>query len=244
MMCFVLITVASEIHPEGLYTNASASVIHPEGLYTNGWSKYPRPVGGDLPVTFTIVIKERNIDAVKRIALDASDPAFRNYGKFLSQERLDSLTAPTMSDASAVTDWLDANGVSHTKRSASNIKVTTSVENASRMLNTRFHEVINNEHGQSVVRATSYSLPDKVHQATRAIFGLHGLPLPPSHPLIVASTTTGSSAKVDPNVIASTYKIGGVKPTGSVKNRQAVAEFQSQYMSSKDLACHPLQDVR
>ena len=31
------------------------------------------------------------------------------------------------------------------------------------------------------------------------------------------------------------YSVAGVKPTGSIKNRQAVAEFQGQTMSEADL---------
>jgi hypothetical protein len=51
-------------------------------------------------------------------------------------------------------------------------------------------------------------------------------------PLLPASPPS----KADPNVIAATYNIGGVKVTGSEKNRQAVTEFQGQLMNSKDLA--------
>ena len=42
-------------------------------------------------------------------------------------------------------------------------------------------------------------------------------------------------AKVTPAVLASTYSIAGVKPTGSVTNLMAVAEFQGQYMKDSDL---------
>merc|ERR1712232_960326 len=38
-----------------------------------------------------------------------------------------------------------------------------------------------------------------------------------------------------PSVLSSTYKISGVNVSGSEKNRQAVAEFQGQTMSSDDL---------
>ena len=41
---------------------------------------------------------------------------------------------------------------------------------------------------------------------------------------------------VTPQVIASTYGVSGVTPSGSDKNRQAVAEFQGQTMDPKDLS--------
>jgi tripeptidyl-peptidase-1 len=215
---------------------ASASMIHPESFYTNGWVKSTAPASAFSEVTFTIVVKEQGVEEVARIALDVNDPNSTNYGKFLTQDALDRLTTPKASDMSAVTDWLSANGVAFSVRTQSNIEVTTSALKASKMLSTRFHEISNRKHGQSVIRAADYSLPSDVHAATAAIFGLHGLPLPPTQPLVIASTAAGQPAKVDPNVIAATYNIGGVKVTGSEKNRQAVTEFQGQLMNSKDLA--------
>jgi subtilase family serine protease len=41
---------------------------------------------------------------------------------------------------------------------------------------------------------------------------------------------------VTPDVLTQTYDINGVTPTGKLDNTQAVAEFQGQYMSDKDLA--------
>jgi subtilase family serine protease len=214
---------------------ASASVSHPEGIYANGWAKQAMPASGSTDVKFTIVVKEQGIEEVQRIALDVNDPTSVNYGQFLTQEKLDSLTAPKASDVLAVKSWLNANGIAYSFKSVSNIEVVTSAFKASKLLNTRFHKISNSKHAQSVIRAADYSLPDEVHAATAAIFGLHGLPLPPTQPLVISSSAPGQPAKVDPNVLASTYSIGGVKTTGNIKNRQAVAEFQGQLMSSKDL---------
>jgi tripeptidyl-peptidase-1 len=212
---------------------ASASVV-PEGSYSSGWYKSAAPTAGD--VSFTIVVKEQSLDEVKRIALDVNDPESKNYGNFITQEELDRLTSPKASDTLAVKSWLNAHGIAYAIEGVSNIKVFTSAYKASKLLNTRFHHISNSKHSQSVVRAGEYSVPEEVHASIAAIFGLHGLPLPPPKPLVITSTAPGAPAKVDPNVIAATYNIGGVKVTGSEKNRQAVAEFQGQLMNSKDLA--------
>jgi subtilase family serine protease len=213
---------------------ASASVTHHESVYTNGWVKSSVPASASSEITFTIVIKEQGIEEVARIALDVNDPNSTNYGKFLTQDALDRLTSPKASDMATVTDWLNANSVVFSKRTVSNIEVATSALKASNMLSTRFHEIVNREQGQSVVRAADYSLPSAVHAATAAIFGLHGLPLPPTQPLVIASTAPDQQAAkfcspgdpgkhlaescVNPKVIASTYNISGVKVTG--KNRK------------------------
>ena len=117
------------------------------------------------------------MDEVKKIALEVSTPGSPKYGDFLTQAELDKLTAPKPADISAVSQWLTSEGVDFVFRTASNVEVSTSIAKASFMLKTRFHTISNRQHGQSVVRAADYSLPSAVHEATAAIFGLHGLPL-------------------------------------------------------------------
>jgi hypothetical protein len=185
------------------------------------------------------VVREQGVNDVKRIALAVSDPASSKYGKYLTQEQLDSITKPTASDMSAVTDWLHQNDVNWTMTSVSNVKVTESAAQASKLFDTSFHEIYNSKHQQTVIRAASYSISSNIHTSVAAIFGLHGLPLPPIAAHLTGPPTPsfagggegpGVPAEVDPNVLASTYKIGGVTATGSLKNRQAVAEFQGQMM--------------
>ena len=115
---------------------SSASVIRHEDLYGNGWTKSALPVAGSNALRFTIVCNEQNLDQVKQIALDVNDPTSSNYGNFLSQDKLDGLTAPKASDLSAVTDWLGANGLAYEMKGVSNIEVTTTVFRASKLLST------------------------------------------------------------------------------------------------------------
>ena len=138
--------------------------------------------------------------------------------------------------------WLKAHGVSLFMRSASNIEVSATAAQASKLLSTRFHDVRTSAHGLALVRAASYTIPDEVQMCVAAIFGLHGRPLPPSTPRVFASSDPSDPALcqgkicVDPNLLATTYHVSGVKTTGSRKNRQAVAEFQGQLMRTTDLA--------
>ena len=190
----------------------------------------------------------QGIDAVKQIALEVSDPDSPTYGRFLSQQQLDEMTRPADADVATVARWLNAHSVHWAMRGASNVEVSATAAQASKLLGTRFHTVHNSAHGQALVRAAGYSIPDDVRPCVAAIFGLHGRPLPPSIPLVVASTGDDSDPAtglvplcqgkicVDPNLLATTYHISGVKSTGSLKNRQAVAEFQDQLMSTTDLA--------
>jgi len=89
--------------------------------------------------------------------------------------------------------------------------------------------------GQQALRCADYSLPQDVHEATQAVYGLHGLPMAPKKRDHSRRLQQVESAKVTPAVLASTYKVSGVTPSGSENNRQAVAEFQGQTMSTDDL---------
>merc|ERR1719265_2117173 len=85
---------------------------------------------------------------------------------------------------------------------------------------------------QEVVLANSYRLPQEVDASVTSVYGLHGLPLPPRSAL---SQPPAKPADVTPDVLTQTYNVSGVFPSGSTKNRQAVAEFQGQTIELPDL---------
>lgn len=211
-------------------------VIHHEAAYTNGWVKSASAISGSSEVRFTLVLREQGIERLKRIALDVNNPASEAYGAFLTQPEVDHLTSPAEANVAAVTGWLRDEGVRFHFRTASNVDVVTSAHKASQMLRTQFHEIRHHTSNISIVRAGDFSVPYAVHEATAAVFGLHGLPLPRTKAFVISSSGPSQAARVTPEVITSTYNISGVKPTGGLKNRQAVAEFQGQYMNSHDLS--------
>ena len=214
---------------------SSARVTHYEGTYTNEWVKSPLAINGSSEVRFTVVLREQGIEKVKRIALDVNDPTSSAYGAFLTQAEVDHLTVPTEASLTAVLEWFRDHGVQYHFRTASNVDVITSAHKAGQMLRTQFYEIRHRDAGLSVVRAGDFSVPSSVHESLTAIFGLHGLPLLRTKQFIISTSGPSQAAKVTPQVIRSTYNISGVKITGGLKNRQAVAEFQQQYMNSQDL---------
>lgn len=47
------------------------------------------------------------------------------------------------------------------------------------VLQTTFRFVVNSRTGQRALVAGDYTIPDNIKDATAAVFGLHGLPMPP-----------------------------------------------------------------
>jgi hypothetical protein len=202
---------------------------------SNGWERLNGSTELALEsIEFTIVVEQQNMQRIKEIALDSSNPHSLNFGNYLTNSEIKAITRPTARRMTAVTDWLDTQKCRYTIE-AHNVLVETTVENAEVMLGTHFHTLINRRFKQSVVRCGDYSLPNEVHEHVSAIFGLHGLPLPPKPNSLQASTYI---PPITPEVIIDAYNIAGVNVTRSERNRQAVAEFQGQYMNETDLATY------
>ena len=189
------------------------------------------------PVVFTIALKQRNIDDLKRVALAVNTPGHAKYGQFLKQKEIDDLTLPLPNSFEAVETWLTNHKAEYTVQQE-NILVSTTVKVASKLLSTRFVAI--QRRGTSLTRAVpGYTLPAQVAPHVQSILGLHGLPLPQQScsPLVMRETGVkgGQPPSVTPAVIESTYSIKQ-EVDRSGKNHQSVAEFQSQYMSKADLS--------
>ena len=198
-------------------------------------------------ITFALALRERNLDALERIAMDVSSPQSERYGKFLSQRELDELTAPAPADISALEAWLKASPCTITTDVRRRLyRATCAVSDASNLLSTSFRRHVHRESGQHTVRAADFSLPHDVANAVSAVFGLHGVPLPRRLPSAIAGRVGGGvggggsrtlPVAVTPSVIADVYHVSGVhvRRDPLYRNRQAVAEFQGQTMNHTDL---------
>lgn len=182
-------------------------------------------------VTFTLSIRESatGLQKLRKFVTLVSDPRSSVYGTYMTSVEVEELTRPSRTDISVVTSWLDSEDVNYTVVNHRDVRVMTTVGEASQLLTTNFRLITNDK--TQLLRATAFSLPAQVHEVVGAVFGLHGLPLPAVAPL----TSTANPVDVTPAVLASTYSISGVTPSGSTDNRQAVAEFQGQYMKPEDL---------
>jgi len=130
---------------------------------------------------------------------------------------------------SAVTAWLE--GFPHEVNSITGtIKCSLAVKHAANLFSTTFSELRHDVTGQTAIIGAAVNVPVDVAVHIEAVFGVHGLPLPPRQN-IPAPETSG----VTPSVITSVYNVSGITPRGSTDNVQAVAEFQGQLISQADL---------
>lgn len=187
-------------------------------------------------------------DEIVRIAHAVSDPRSPSYGQYLKQAAIDDIVAPRAEDVAIVTDWLEAYAADHGSGRFSYmvakevVTLTASALHAGRLLQTTFHTMSNSQTGQQGIRAADVHLPATVADRLQTIYGVHGLPAPPRQTIRRRTAATGGDvedapmqAPVTPEVLEKAYSVSGVKASGSLKNRQAVAEFQGQAMNEADL---------
>lgn len=230
--------------------SAQAAVVIRPGALPRGWVAAPLPpTAAAQEVKFSVALREQHLDEVKRIALAVSDPQSPEYGNHRSAAELAELTAPNPADSATVRGWLEASACTVMAEHSTDrlLAVRCTVAAASDLLATSFRTLTNSATGQSVTKAADISLPEAVDAATAALFGLHGLPLPPRprraatpaqsvwNNAAAAQGPPPQAANVTPAVIAEVYNVGGVTVDRSSKNKQAVAEFQGQTYNSTDL---------
>ena len=214
--------------------------VYPEPALPSGWAnQFSKATGGDEVVKVTLAVHEQNMDRIREMALDVSTPDSSAYGKYLDQAQIDEITAAAAADVAAVRSWLAAEQFEGHVAEAPGGRLFVLTAPAAAMgalLKTEFRRVANAATGQTTLRASSFALPMATAAAVAAVFGVHGLPLPPRHSQ--AAATTAAIPVVTPAVIASTYDVAGVvvDRSGKSRNRQAVAEFQGNGMNSTDLA--------
>jgi tripeptidyl-peptidase-1 len=190
----------------------------------------------------TIALRGSNKARLDDFTAAVTDPSSPRYGQYMSADEVQQLTAPSSVARESVEAWLRTADVKYTYRAATGtFEADGSVTAVQSLLSTHVTELYNIHTEQVQLRGGDVTIPSGVEEHVSAVYGVHGLPLPPatsasSRSSTDARDTSGLPAEVTPKVIASAYDIGGVSVSRGTKNRQAVAEFQGQFMNTTDLA--------
>ena len=214
----------------------SSATFHRRPTLPNGWVQSELTTLTESPVAFVLSIAEsaESIATIKKAALAVSNPLSNQYGNYLSSAQIAAVAAAAHEDIELVTSWLQAHGISSSSYTVrgGRVEVESTTGRAEALLKTTFAPLVNKDTAQAVLRAGDYHLPDEIEDKIAAVFGLHGLPLPPRRNLVAAPVA--KPAAVVPAVIEEAYNFSGVQPHAE-GNVQAVTEFQGQYMSEQDL---------
>ncbi|KAG6828489.1 hypothetical protein H0H92_007804 [Tricholoma furcatifolium] len=175
LLALIPFAVAS---PRPCATKLKESITPPRG-----WTQASTP-DADHKIALRIGLPQPNFDVLETHLYEVSDPYHPRYGAHLSKEEVDELVAPHPDSVNAVDKWLRSHGIpdSDVVRSSAGdwLSLTLPVSLVEKMLDTKYH-VWKHEEGDTLVRTTSYSLPEDLHEHVDVIqpttmFGrLHGM---------------------------------------------------------------------
>lgn len=116
--------------------------------------------------TVIFVTKQKNIQVLRQILLDVSDPSHPKYGKFLTGDQVAELTSNPYA-VKHIESFLRLYDLNIISRSPNNeyITVEGSVRTWEDILHTKFYEFElkdSNSHGIKLIRSLEYSLPTKL----------------------------------------------------------------------------------
>ncbi|KAG6891683.1 hypothetical protein C0992_010086 [Termitomyces sp. T32_za158] len=131
-----------------------------------GWNKDNAPPA-DHKIALRIGLPQPNFHVLRTHLYEVSDPYHPRYGSYLSKEEVDALVAPHQASIDAVNDWLGSHGIqdSDVNRSPAGdwVTIMLPVHLVEKMLDTKYH-VWKHDNGNTIVRTTSYSLPEHLHE--------------------------------------------------------------------------------
>lgn len=130
-----------------------------------GWTKRDR-APRDLVIDLRIALPQSNFPALEQHLWEISDPFNARYGAHLTQEEINELIAPQPESTKFVDAWLAEHGLTQADIARSPagdwVKVRVPISLAEEMLDATYH-VYEHADGDTLVRATSYGLPEHLH---------------------------------------------------------------------------------
>jgi tripeptidyl-peptidase I len=203
-----------------------------------GWTMRAR-ASPDTPMKLHFFVKQQNMDTLEQILLDVSNPDSENYGKHLSFDAVNQLSAPKVESIIQVVSYLQQHGVDITTQvsttpNADIMEVTVDVATAEKLLEAKYNVYQHHMTGQQIHRiAGTYTLP--AHVAAHVDFVGPTIRFPRTSALRVrASEVSAPNAGVTPDFLRKLYNIGEVVGQAA-NNAQAVTGFLNQFISLSDL---------
>ncbi|PFH47604.1 hypothetical protein AMATHDRAFT_151702 [Amanita thiersii Skay4041] len=168
MRLFFLSTLALAFAASGYALPRSTVNLLKETVHVpRGWTRHSSP-SPDHVIVLRIGLPQPNFPVLEKHLYEVSDPAHERYGQHLSKEEVDNLVAPHSDSIKAVDEWLASFGFGEESIVRSPAKdwvtIRVPVSLAEEMLDTKYHVWKHDKSGDYLVRTTSYSLPETLHE--------------------------------------------------------------------------------
>lgn len=205
-------------------------VLEMEVPLPTNWQLSDTPPSAEIELTFAV--KQSGLRELHDALMRVSTPSSPDYGRHLSNEEVQNMTAPAPHHVEVVTAFLRAHGVEPHAATPNQdfIAASVPVDVAEKMLSTKYVRLLHSS-GAEITRApTGYSLPAEVAAAvdfvgpTVHIPGVHR----PRAPKSLHGTANESGFGFNsPKNLRSLYSIGAAEGKASA-NKMAVTAFLEQ----------------
>ncbi|GJE84528.1 tripeptidyl peptidase A [Phanerochaete sordida] len=227
-----------------------------------GWTKRDK-APRDLLIDLRIAIPQSNFPALEQHLWEISDPFNERYGAHLSHEEVNELIAPHPESVGAVDAWLAEHGLTEADIARSPagdwVKVRVPVGKVENMLDATYH-VYEHADGSTLVRTTSYGLPEHLHahvefiqpttlfsrfRPNKATFhfsqAVSAAPAEENAPAISVPSASGGSVDASCNTnitvtcLKQLYNAVGYTPLANTGNQVAATGYLEEFASFSDL---------
>lgn len=196
----------------------------------------PTPRGSLIELTFAV--KQQGLKELHDALMRVSSPSSPDYGKHLSNEQVQAMTAPAGEHIDAVRTMLFKHNVATYTSTSNNdmIIATVPVEIAESMLSAKYFQVRHSKSGVEVSRALDgYKLPSHIAAAVDFVTPVVHLPGVARPPVALSATANASIALVNsPKNLRKLYSVGDAEGKAP-NNKQGVTAFLNQGYGSGSL---------
>ena len=218
---------------EASATSSGYTVLHKEVVVPAGWVlDDTERIDPLLPLRVTIGLSRGDVGELQRCVRDVSDPDSDKYQMYPNETELNAMVRAPEENIASVVSWLRSHNVSSIDihRHRDSLSFTAFPAQIQSLSQARFLRY-KNKNGRFIHRITSaVVVPTHVAKIIDVIGGVHGFPLERAF----RSEASCAGCVVTPEVLRTVYNISAVSKGGKI-NVNAIAQFQGQFVSPKDL---------
>ncbi|KAI0038629.1 family S53 protease [Auriscalpium vulgare] len=206
------------------------------------------PASDSQVLTMRVGLTQSNTAGLIDALYSVSTPGSDKYGQHLSKAAVEAFTAPTDATTASVHAWLSSHNVTFAPATPAGdwLKLSVTVSQANRLLNTNFATFKNQATGKETVRTLSYSLPTSLEGKIAFVHPTTVFPIQPFGKNAAFKPNSAAKRAPDaapqscatqftPACLQELYSINA-NSTGQASNVIAVSGFLGQYANEADLA--------
>ncbi|PGG95836.1 hypothetical protein AJ79_09845 [Helicocarpus griseus UAMH5409] len=217
----------------------------------DGWTQGSAP-DKSTPLRFRLAVHQEKADLFHQNVLAVSTPGHPRYGKHMKRGEVKDFLRPRSEVSDQLMAWLIAEGISSDKikNDGAWIRFDATVEQAERLLNTRFYYYTEDQSKESQIRTLEYSVPASIAANVHMIQPTTMFArLQPQMSTIMRTeistqidTALDGAADVDvcatqntPSCLRTLYNFADFKAPEGVVSRIGVSGYLDQYAQYEDL---------